>query len=82
MIEVCMPYLGAIKTLIQDAFPYSKVDVWAEESRFSKAIAIKAVVNNDGAYTVIYPDSMCTEAHIAELLIALLKERKAKNETN
>lgn len=77
-----MPYLGAIKTFIQDAFPNSKVDVWAEESRFSRAIAIKAVVDNDGAYIVIYPDSMCTEAHAAELLIASLKERKAKNETN
>ena len=78
-----MPYLRAIKILVEDAFPNSKVDVWAENSIFDRGIAIKAVVDNDGAYTTIYPNSMmCTEAHIADLLIALLKERKANNESN
>lgn len=77
-----MPYLRAIEIFIQDAFPNGKVDVWAEKTMFDRGIVIKAVVDNDGAYTTIYPDSMCTEAHAAELLIALLKERKAKNETN
>ena len=81
MSEVCMPYLGAIKVLIEDAFPNSNVDVWAEDSMFDRGIAIKARVDTDGAYTTIFPNSMCTEAHIAALLIASLKERKT-NETD
>lgn len=81
-MTVGMPYLEAIKILIEDAFPNSKVDVWAENSMFDRGIAIKAVVDNDGACTTIFPDSMYTEAHISELLIALLKERKADNETD
>lgn len=82
MSEVCMPYLRAIEILIEDAFPNSKVDVWAENSIFDRGIAIKARVDNDGAYTTIYPDSRYTEAHISALLIALLKERRADDETD
>lgn len=82
MSEIYMPYLRAIKIFIQDAFPNSKVDVWTENSMFDRGVAIKARVDNDGAYINMFPDSMYTEAHIAELLIALLKERKAKNEIN
>lgn len=81
MSEVCMPYLRAIKIFIQDVFPNSKVDVWAENSMFDRSVAIKTRVDNDGAYINMFPDSMYTEAHIAALLIALLKERKT-DETN
>lgn len=79
MSEVCMPYLGAIKTLIEDAFPNSRVNVWSEKnSVFNRGIVIKAVVDGDGAYTTVLPDDMYTEADISALLIALLKERKAE----
>ena len=77
MSEVCMPYLRAIEILIKDAFPDSKVDVWAENSVFDRGVAIKARVDNDGAYTTIFPGSRCTEAHISAILIASLKEIKA-----
>lgn len=82
MSEVYMPYLGAIKRLIEDAFPNSRVDVWAEDSVYDRGIVIKAVVDNDGAYTTIFPDSMHTEAQVSAVLIALLKERRAGDETD
>lgn len=80
MSEIYMPYLRAIKIFIQDAFPNSKVDVWTENSMFDKGIAIKARVDNNWAYINMFPDSMYTEKHIADLLITSLKERKANNE--
>lgn len=76
MSEVCMPYLRAIEIFIKDAFPNSKVNVWTENSMFDRGVAIKTRVDNDGAYINMFPDSMYTEAHIAALLIASLKERK------
>ncbi len=82
MSEICMPYLRAIKIFIKDAFPNSKVNVWAENSMFDRGVAIKAMVDNDGAYINMFPDSMYTEKHIADLLITSLKERKANNETD
>lgn len=80
MSEVYMPYLGAIKKRIENTFPNSMVDVWAEDSIFDRSIIIKAVVDNDGAYTTIFPDSIYTEAQVSAMLIALLKERKADND--
>lgn len=74
------PYLGAIKRMIEDAFPNSKIYVWAEDSIFDRSIAIKARVDNDGACTSIFPSTMYSEAQISALLIALLKERRTDDE--
>lgn len=82
MSVVFMPYLESIARLIGDAFPNSRVDVWAEDSIFDRGIIIKAVVDNDGAYTTIFPDSIYTEAQISAELIALLKERRADDDRN
>lgn len=80
MSVVFMPYLGAIRASVQDAFPNSRVDVWAEESISDRCVVIKAVVDNDTAYTDIYPGRIFNEAQISELLIALLKETRADDE--
>ena len=70
-----LPYLRAIELLIQDAFPGRKVSVWYEESVFHPGmIAIQARVDDAGAYTTIDIERGASEAEIADILIAMLKE--------
>lgn len=70
-----MPYLRAIQLHIQDSFPESKVNVWAEESPFRPGyIAIKAYVDSAGAYVTIDPQYGANEWHVSDILVAKLKE--------
>lgn len=70
----CPPYLGAIKSHVQMAFPTSKVTVWAEDSPFyPHEMMIRARVDNCGAYTHIIVGRPSSEEHIADILIAEIK---------
>lgn len=70
-----LPYLRAIELLIQDAFPGRKVSVWYEESAFNPGmLAIKARVDDAGAYTTLDIERGASEAEIADILIGMLKE--------
>ena len=70
-----LPYLRAIELNIRDAFPGRKVIVWCENAMFNPGmIAIKARVDDAGAYTTLDFERGASEAEIADILIAMLKE--------
>lgn len=72
-----LPYLETIKSRIQTVFPTSKVTVWAEDSPFypyDMTIRIVVNVDNYSAYTNIYIKGYSSEEHIADILIAEIKE--------
>lgn len=70
-----LPYLRAIELLIQDAFPGRKVSVWCQDGLFHpQMLAIKARVDDAGAYTTLNIERGASEAEIADILIAMLKE--------
>lgn len=71
-----LPYLRAIELNIQNAFPGRKVAVWSEPGLFNPTmIAIKARVDDAGAYTTVNTESdFISEAHISDILIAKLHE--------
>lgn len=70
-----LPYLEAIKSYIQMAFPTNKVTIWAENSLFYPyEIMIRARVDNYGAYTHIDIRRPLYEQHIADILITEIKE--------
>jgi len=71
-----LPYLRSIELNIQDAFPGRKVAVWFEPGLFNPSmIAIKARVDDAGAYTTVNTESdFISEAYISDILIAKLHE--------
>lgn len=70
-----LPYLETIKSRIQTAFPTSKLTVWAEDSPlYPHEMMIRARVDNCGAYTHIFVGCPSSEEHIADILIAEIKE--------
>lgn len=74
---VSLPYLRAIEILIKDSFPDSNVKVFAEESPFyNGCIAIKAYVDNYGAYTTVDVNHCVNEQCVSDILISKIKEVK------
>lgn len=70
-----LPYLRAIELDICDAFPGRKVTVWCENAIFNPGmLAIEARVDDAGAYTTLEIERGASEAEIADILIAKLKE--------
>ena len=70
-----LPHLGAIRSHVQMAFPTSKVTVWAEDSPFyPHEMMIRARVDNCGARTHIDVEHPLCEEHIADILIAGIKD--------
>jgi len=66
------PYLGAIKSLVQMAFPDKMVSVWCEDSPLDpNVILIKARVNDYETY-VCANNTKFSEKAIANLLTAKL----------
>lgn len=77
IMNVALPYLRAIEILIKDSFPDSNVKVFVEESPFFKGyIAIKAYVDNYGAYTTVDVNHCVNEQGISDILISKIKEVK------
>lgn len=74
-MELGLPYLRAIGSNIQDAFPGRKVSIWSQPGLFCPVkIAIIARVDDAGAYTVIDANIPESEADISDILIAKLRE--------
>lgn len=70
-----LPYLRAIELNIQDAFPGRKVAVWSEPGFNPRMIAVKARVDDAGAYMTVNVESdIVSEAYISDILIAELRE--------
>ena len=56
------PYLGAIKSLVQMAFPDKMVSVWCEDTLlYPREILIKATVNDYWTYVRANQEEICTE---------------------
>ena len=70
-----LPYLKAIKSHIQMAFPTSKITIWTENSPFyPHEIMIRTRVDNCGVYTHIDIRRSLYEEHITDVLTAEIKE--------
>ena len=74
-MNVALPYLRAIELHISDRFPNRKVRVFSEDSPFRPGfVAIKALVDNCGAYVTLDPNVGCNEWYVTDILIGKLEE--------
>ena len=74
-------YIGAIESLIKDAFPKSNVYVFYDDSPFSPTkYAVKAYVDGYGAYIDLDAFEWSTEELVSKKLISMIKEEMEKKE--